>query len=166
MRLALISSLSSFLLVGDGSSDSNIPSRGCSSMVGPIEIEREWSAITGTRCSQNGYLVTTLLHLIPLRHVSHMLFDCPPLICLSVRFLSFMLNLIALPPIAKLSMYRHILIALFRSQLPTWLTQYPASLIVFRHTLMARWVHLASSSPPRTGVRRWCRFCNLCFPLS
>ena len=52
-------------------------------------------ATTSVRCSQAGYLVSTLSHLVPLRHV---LFERPSLICLSVGFLSLILNLIVLPP--------------------------------------------------------------------
>ena len=78
--------------------------------------------------------MSILSHLVLLRQV---LFECPSLICLSVGFLSLILNIIALPPsptsppptqaplvapvlpMAGLIMHRHVLTALLRFHLPT-----------------------------------------------
>ena len=141
-------------------STSSSCSSSCGSTVGLSKKGREWSArsyssycgyspfqrnlrgplssaTTSARRSQTGYLVRVLSHLVPLRHVNYVLFERPSLICLSVGFLSLILNLAALPPsptrlsptqaplvapmlpMAGLIMHQHVPIALFRSHLPT-----------------------------------------------
>ena len=89
-------------------------------------------ATTSARCSQIGFLVRILSYLVPLRHVSYVLFELPSFICLSVRFLSLILNLITPPPsptspsptqaplvIPMLPIHRHVLIAFCRFHFPT-----------------------------------------------
>ena len=109
--------------------------------------------------------VRTLSHLVPLRHVSYVLFERSSLICLSVSFFSLILNFIALPPrlraqappavpmlpMKKLIMHRHVPIGLFRFHLPTLAD---TILRFWRHIPM---VHHLRCILARTRVRRWCQ---------
>ena len=100
-------------------------------------------ATTSARCSQTSCLVRILPHLVPFRRVSYVLFDASSLMSLRPVFSpSYASPLgpsltqapppVPMLPMAKLIMHRHVLIALFHFDLPTWLTQYCASLIGFR----------------------------------
>jgi hypothetical protein len=105
------------------------------------------SATTSTQCFQTGYLVRVLSRLIPHPHVSYMLLDIHHLFLSPSGYLSFTLDLKALPPsptgpsptqASPYCLWRSTEMCVspyYGSTCKHWLTQHHAFLIAFRHAL-------------------------------